>query len=375
MTYRTSVPVVCPQLSNTMMKLLFLSTPVGPLGSGLGGGVELTLSNVSRAISQRGHTVQVVAPQGSTVGEIPVIQIEGELQKPIQTQDRATPIPLYGNSVLANMWEYARQVQFSWDLIVNFGYDWLPLYLTPFFERPVAHLITMGSLSDAMDQMIHQVVERFPGALGTYCRAQAETFGLADRTPYLAHGLDLSRYHFCPNPGPALAWVGRIAPEKGLEDAVAASHRTSIPLKIFGLMQDQTYWQQIQRDYPDAPAEYKGFLPTAQLQQELGQCQALLTTPRWVEAYPNVALESLACGVPVISYRRGGLGEIIREGETGWLVEPDSVDGLVQAIGNIGQLDRHACRQQAETDYSLEALGRCFEAWFQAVQRDYRPNP
>lgn len=150
---------------------------------------------------------------------------------------------------------------------------------------------------------------------------------------------------FCSQPGSYLAWVGRIAPEKGLEDGVAAAKIAGMPMKIFGLKQDVPYWEQICQEYPDAPIEYRGFLPTHELQQELGQCKALLITPRWIEAYPNVALEALACGVPLISYRRGGLTEIVQEGKTGFLVEPDSVQGLVEAIKHLDEIDRQACRQ------------------------------
>jgi len=157
------------------LNLLLLSTSVGSLGSGLGGGVELTLRNIALELIRRGHNLKVVAPQGSALGNLPIVEIEGELQITAQTQGPDTPITMPGNSVLANMWDYARQVESDYDLILNFAYDWLPFYLTPFFKIPIAHLVSMGSLSDAMDRIIEQVAIQFPG------------------------------------------WVGRIAPEKGLQ--------------------------------------------------------------------------------------------------------------------------------------------------------------
>jgi UDP-glucose:tetrahydrobiopterin glucosyltransferase len=160
--------------------------------------------------------------------------------------------------------------------------------------------------------------------------------------------------------------LGRIAPEKGLEDAVAAAQITDMPLKIMGKIQDRSYWQQCQ-DYPSAPIEYLGFLSTTELQQELRQCRALLMTPRWMEAFGNVAIEALACGVPVIAYRRGGPAEIIQDGKTGFLVEPDSVTGLVAAIARLNEIDRYICRQEAELEYSLAALGDRFEQWFHNI--------
>ncbi|MCC5623531.1 glycosyltransferase family 4 protein [Nostoc sp. CHAB 5715] len=348
-------------------KLLFMSTPIGSLGSGLGGGVELTISNIAKEMLRRGHQVKIVAPQGSISSSLPIKEIPGELQIPAQNQTRTEPIFIPKNSVLANMWDYARQVQADYDLIVNFAYDWLPLYLTPFFNTPIAHLISMGSLTDVMDQIIEQIATQFTGTIGVHSQTQAATFKLEQQCTCLLNGMDLSIYQFCNQPSYNLAWVGRIAPEKGLEDAVASAKITGIPLKIFGLKQDETYWQKICQDYPDAPIEYMGFLPTVELQQQLGKCLALLVTPRWVEAFGNVAIEALACGVPLIAYHRGGLTEIVQEGKTGFLVEPDSVQGLVEAIKHLDEIDRYACRQQAETNYSLEAMGDRVEQWFQKI--------
>ncbi len=355
-----------------LLKLLFVSTPVGPLGTGLGGGVELSLYNIAQEMLRRGHTLQILAPQGSKFEAMPIVQIPGELQIIAQSQERNAPITIPDNSVLANMWEYARQVQTNYDLIVNFAYDWLPFYLTPFFERAIAHFVSMGSLYDAMDRIVAQVAEQFSGTIGFYTQSQAATFPFVTADShlpiyYLSSGIDLSLYQFCRRSQSKLAWLGRIAPEKGLEDAVAAAQITNIPLKIMGKMQDRDYWQQICQDYPDAPVEYLGFLSTAAMQQELRQCRAMLMTPRWVEAFGNVAIEALACGVPIISYRRGGPAEIVRDGKTGFLVEPDSVVGLVDAIARLDEIDRYTCRQQVEAEFSLAALGDRFEQWFRDI--------
>ncbi len=316
---------------------------------------------------RRGHTLQVVAPQGSMAGSLPLVEIYGRFQIIAQSQERTAPITMPGDSVLANMWEYAHQVQADFDLIVNLAYDWLPFYLTPFFSDPIAHFVSMGSLYEAMDRIIAQVAAQFPGTVGFYTPSQAATFAINQHCPCLGSGIDLSLYQFCPQPQPWLAWLGRIAPEKGLEDAVAAAQIADIPLKIMGKIQDRSYWEQICQNYPDAPIEYLGFLPTAELQQELHQCRALLMTPRWMEAFGNVAIEALACGVPVIAYRRGGPAEIIQDGKTGFLVEPDSIAGLVAAIARLNEIDRYICRQQAEIEYSLAALGDRFEQWFHNI--------
>jgi UDP-glucose:tetrahydrobiopterin glucosyltransferase len=337
----------------------------------MGGGVELTLKNIALALAQRGHQLTVAAPAGSALpgrdSHLNLVQISGALQLSAQSQGRDSRITLPGDAVLANMWEYARSAQPHHDLLLNFAYDWLPFYLTPFFETPIGHLVSMGSLTDAMDAAIQTVADMAPRTLGVHSQAQADTFAWASQARVLKNGFDLSLYDFCATPQDALAWVGRIAPEKGLEDAVAAVAQTGTALKIWGVVQDPEYWAQIQQRYPNAPISYEGFLPTDALQRALGQTRGLIMTPHWVEAFGNVAIEALACGVPVIAYDRGGPAEIVVSGQTGWLVPQGDVAGLATAIGKLDQIDRAACRQRAEAEYSLEAMADRLEAWFSDI--------
>lgn len=356
------------------MKLLFVSTPVGALGSGIGGGVELSLYNLAQEMIRRGHSLQILAPADSTLDDLPIVQISGNLQIIAQSLDRSAAIAKHmpegliampKNSVLANMWDYVRQVESEYDLIVNFAYDWLPFYLTSFLKRPVAHFVSMGSLSDAVDEIIVQTSKQFRGTLGFYTPQQVATF--PELTPpiyYLSSGIDLSLYQFCGQPKQQLAWLGRISPEKGLEDGLAVANGTNISLMIMGKIQDEAYWQKVQQDYPNAPFEYLGFLSTREMQQVLREAQGLIMTPRWVEAFGNVAIEALACGVPVISYTRGGPASIIQDGKTGFLVEPDNIAGLIEATKRLGEINRQTCRNVAQTEFSLEALGERYENWF-----------
>lgn len=357
------------------MELLFASSCLHPLNfSGKLGGVELNIQNIAREMLRRGHQLQIVAPTNSAVESLPIKEIAGELQpvfpvipEPIYTHPTVIP----NNAVLADMWDYARQVQDDYDLIVDFGYEWLPLYLSSFFRRPVLHYLCMGSWTAIIDREIERLAHLCPGTLGVHTKAQAATYSVAKSLRILGGAIDITQYEFCPEPGDSFAWAGRITPNKGLEDAVAVANTTGINLKIFGLIQNPEYWEQIRQDYPNAPIEYMGFLPTKKFQGELGECRALLMTHRWIEALGRVALEALACGVPVISYRRGGPLEIVVDGETGWLVEPDNLEELIGAMKRIDQINRYLCRQRAETEYSLPALGNRLEQWFEEVLRRY----
>jgi UDP-glucose:tetrahydrobiopterin glucosyltransferase len=268
------------------------------------------------------------------------------------------------------MWELARLLQDDFDVILNLAYDWLPLFLTSFFRTPVAHLISMGSLNDAMDEAISALAAVRPESLAVHSQAQAQTFPPVARSlRVLGSGIAVERYEtrLAADPPPTLAFIGRISPEKGIDDIFAVSARTGLPVKAWGLMQDRACWDAAQAAHPSAQVTHEGFLATDDLQTAIGGCAALVMTPKWVEAFGNVAIEAMACGVPVIAYRRGGPAEIVEDGVTGFLVEPDDIDSLVQAVGNWQQLDRIACRQRVEEQYSTEAFAARVERWLHVV--------
>ncbi len=354
-----------------MARYLFLSTPVGPLGSGAGGGVELNLINLAQELTRQGDQVDILAPSGSVVEGIRCFPVTGLAPQYTQTLNRDAAIELAIPSVLANLCELALDRQHNYDLIVNWAYDWLPYYLTPFFQTPIVHVVSMGSMTDALDWILRHTLERFPGRVAVHSKAQAATFKFAQaqiqqgQNPFfiLPCGIDPQQYQFVSEAQGPVCWIGRISPEKGLEDCAAVAQRSQIPVNVLGRMQDVDYWHQIRQRYPKAPLTYRGFLPTPDMQQILGQSRAMLMTPKWIEAFGMVVVEALACGVPVITYRRGGPAEIVIDGQTGWIVDPDNISQLEAALQRIDHIDRHCCRQWVETHYSLTAMAHHFKTW------------
>ncbi len=352
------------------MRILLVSTPVGPLGSGIGGGVELTLHSLVLGLTGRGHDVEVAAPAGSLLVGQRTHQIAGALQPSSQHTGRVAPMELRADSVLAAMWTFVRERQPDYDVVVNMAYDWLPLYITPFLDVPVAHLVSMGSLSDAIDAALVDVLAARPGSVAMHSRAQAASFpAIAERVRIVGSGIAPERYDLrrAADHPPYLGFVGRIAPEKGIDDAFAVAAATGLPLRAWGLMQDEACWDAAAAAHPGAGARFDGFLPTDELQAAIGGCAALLMTPKWVEAFGNVAIEAMACGVPVIAYRRGGPAEIVVDGVTGFLVEPDDIAGMTAAVGRIGEIDRAACRRTVEEHWSVGAFAARMEAWLLAL--------
>jgi UDP-glucose:tetrahydrobiopterin glucosyltransferase len=355
------------------VRIIFASTPVGPLGSGIGGGVELTLRTLADELARRGYVVDVVAPRGSRLDGVDaactVHPVDGVLHVPSQTLARdETPVVPAG-SVLAAMWDVIDDIARAGDVVLNFAYDELPFERTVPGGASVAHLVSMGSLSDGMDRAVRSAVMREPRNVAMHSRAQAMTFGadVADAVTIVASGIDTTRYDFVAEPEDVIGFVGRVSPEKGIDDLFAVAERDGREVRVWGVKEDERCWEEARRAHPGANVTWRGFLPTDALQAEIGRCRAIVMVHKWVEAFGNVAIEALACGVPVVTYARGGPAEIVTDGVTGRVVVPDDVDAVVSALAGIGAIDRRRCRELVMASYTREAFGGRVEAWLAAV--------
>ena len=358
------------------LHLVLVSTPIGALGSGRGGGVELTLASLVRGLLGRGHQLTLVAPEGSRSPQpSPSLHLEtvaGVDQPSWQHAEHQAPVTIPADGLLPRLWDRALALAGEADAVLNFSYDWLPLWLTPRVQQPLFHLVSMGSVAQVMDQQIADLARWDQRRLAFHTQAQANDFALPAPARLVGNGFDLGAYSFQARADGPLGWAGRVAPEKGLEDAAAVAAALGETLLVWGVREDEDYAQRVEAGVPAGTIEWRGFLPTEALQQQLGQCRALINTPKWNEAYGNVVVEALACGVPVVAYNRGGPGELVQHGRTGLLVTPDDVDALRRATVEVASLERRHCRAWVEANASQEVFAQRVEAWIRdgLVARD-----
>lgn len=354
-------------MSKPPLDLILVSTPIGHLGSGRGGGVELTLTSLLRGLAARGHRITLVAPDGSvTPDDCPDLTLHtaaGTDQPSWQHAERDASVQIPSDGVLPHLWSLALSLGEGADAVLNFSYDWLPLWLTPHAKSSLFHLVSMGSVSQAMDQVISELARWDQRRMSFHTHRQAADFSLPHPASIVGNGFDLTRYQLQLNQHGPLGWAGRIAPEKGLEDAAAVAAALGEKLLVWGLVEDAGYAQAVEATVPPGTLDWRGFQPTHQLQKELGHCRALINTPKWNEAYGNVVVEAMACGVPVVAYDRGGPGELIQNGVTGWLVPPDDLEALKLASNNVDQINRQDCRHWVEENASHTVFAQRVEAW------------
>jgi len=358
------------------MRIVLISTPIGFIGSGKGGGVELTLNSLVFGLLSLGHSVEVVAPKNSKLyksnEKAKLHLVEGEDQVSWQHQNYNSPVSIPENSLLAGMIEKGLEIAKQADVLLNLSYDWLPIWLTLNLDIPIAHIISMGSESSVIKNLISKVHAKHPYNFAFHSKIQANDYPFIKKPFIIGNGFKLDNYIFQDSVKGPLAWVGRVAPEKGLEDAVYVANELGEKLNVWGFIEDETYASKIEKSFPKGTIEWMGFLETDELQKELGKCRVLLNTPKWNEAYGNVIVEALACGVPVIAYERGGPGEIIEHGRTGYLAKADDKKNLLAYVKTIEKIKRKNCREWVEKNASTDIFANNVVNWLNKVINEYK---
>ncbi len=175
------------------------------------------------------------------------------------------------------------------------------------------------------------------------------------------NGVDLDVFTFHPDKGGYLFFSGRIIPEKGVDLAVQVAVKTGVPLKIAGSIYPgmQPYFDEKIKPSLSEHIEYLGMIPRVEQVHYFQNALAFVMPIQWEEPFGLVAIESMACGTPVIAMGRGALPEIIEDGVSGYLV--DSVDGMAEKVGLIDKISRAATRKRVEERFSLGTMIRNYK--------------
>jgi glycosyltransferase involved in cell wall biosynthesis len=212
-----------------------------------------------------------------------------------------------------------------------------------------------GPFDAELTPVYRSIAERIP--VIAISHDQARTAGDIPIARIIHHGVDPTRFAVGQGRGGYVAFLGRMAPSKGIDIAISAAKRAGTPLLIAAKMRDQAeydYFRQVIEPMLDADAEYVGELSRAGAVEFLGNASALLNPIRWHEPFGMVMIESLACGTPVIGFPHGSAPEIVEHGRTGYLCrDPDE---MVVALGEIDSLDRGACRRSVEERFSTTRM-------------------
>ena len=248
----------------------------------------------------------------------------------------------------------------EFDLIHN-NFDFLPLTYSGLVETPV--VTTIHGFSS-------------PKIIPVYKKYNARSHYVAisesDKSPelhYIAtihHGIDIDQFPFLDADGEYLLFFGRIHPDKGVYEAIQVAQRVGTKLVIAGIIQDQDYFATMVEPHIDgAHVEYLGSVGPDRRADVLGRAIALLHLISFDEPFGLSLVESMACGTPVIAFRRGSMPEIIRHGDTGYIV--DDIEGAISAVAAIKSIDRTQCRSDVEQRFTSARMARDYVRVYQEI--------
>jgi glycosyltransferase involved in cell wall biosynthesis len=320
------------------------------------GGTERVVSYLTEELVRQGHQVTLFASGDSVTSARLVAACPRALRLDDQCEDQLAHCMVLIEQVL--------QEAQAFD-VIHFHIDYLHFPLV--IRQHTPHVTTLHGRLNIPDLVpLYQTFPTVP--VVSISHAQRAPLPWLHWCGTVYHGLPPEIYTFRQTPGTYLAFLGRVSPEKGLEQAITIAQRVGMPLKIAAKVDraDQEYFDAVIRPLLDHPlVEYLGEMGEADKADLLGQAYALLFPINWPEPFGLVMIEAMACGTPVVAYRRGSVPEVLDDGVTGWIVE--GLEEAVQAVRRVSTLRRTRCRQIFEERFSAARMAHDYLQIYQQL--------
>jgi len=253
----------------------------------------------------------------------------------------------------------------EFDLLHN-HFDFLPLSYSALTATPV--LTTIHGFSS---EKILPVYQKYNAATDYVAISNADRHPTLDYAATVYHGIPLAEFSLRPSPDDYLLFFGRIHPDKGVVEAIEVAHRTGRRLMIAGLIQDQAYFdEKVAPRLDNSQISYIGLVEPAQRSEIMGRAYALLHLINFAEPFGLTMIEALACGTPVIAYPLGSIPEIIKDQQTGFIV--DNLAEAVAAVQAVEQLDRAFIRRYIAQNFSCDQMVEGYIQVYQQVLEQHR---
>jgi glycosyltransferase involved in cell wall biosynthesis len=189
------------------------------------------------------------------------------------------------------------------------------------------------------------------------------------------HGLPVRLLEPMPIKPSYFAFLGRIAPEKGIDRAIHIAQHCGVTLKVAAKVDkaDQDYYdERIEPMMRANNVEFIGEITDKEKPEFLSGAIALLVPIDWPEPFGLVMIEAMACGTPVIAYNRGSVPEIVEDGLTGFIVE--DLNGAIGAVDRLGQLSREKIRRHFEEHFTSRRMAQDYLSVYRSLSDAVAPH-
>jgi glycosyltransferase involved in cell wall biosynthesis len=321
------------------------------------GGTERVVSWLTEALVAQGHDVTLFASGDSTT--------QARLVPVVPRARRFEPNFEANTAPYARMIELVARAATEFD-VLHFHIDFHPF---PVFSRLGVPFVT--TLHGSMDRdFVRETYGLFP---------HAQLVSISDNqrrpVPDLAwagtvhHGMPQDLLRPAGEPGDYLAFLGRISPEKGIEDAIRIAAQAGLTLKVAAKIgaEDQAYYDQVMAPLLAAGrVAFVGEIDDRQKPAFLSGARALLFPIKWSEPFGLVMIEAMACGCPVIAYRAGSVPEVVEDGLTGFIVGSEAE--ALAAVGRLGALNRSRIRARFEERWTAGRMAADYVRIYQKLR-------
>lgn len=309
------------------------------------GGTERVVSWLIEELVAQGHEVTLFASGDSSTSAELVSVTEKSLRANDKCKDSLAHHILLVNRVIERSHEFD---------VIHSHVDYL---LFPFLRsRGAVSLHTLHGRLDMPDLV--PVYEEFAEmSMVSISNDQRTPLPMANWAGTVYHGLPESLYSFTPKPSDYLLFLGRICPDKRPDLAIAIAEKCRQKLVIAAKVDpvDQKYFaQEIEPLLKSPYVDFIGEVTESEKNELIGRARALLFPIDWPEPFGLVLIESLACGTPVIAYKHGSVGEIIKHGQTGF--HCSTKEEAVEAVHRLDEIDRGKCRREFEERFTASRM-------------------
>jgi glycosyltransferase involved in cell wall biosynthesis len=328
------------------MKIAQIAPLIEGVPPRLYGGTERIVSYLTEELVCQGHDVTLFASGDSVTSARLVSCTKSSLRLDPNVKD---PTPYY-----MVMLDRVRQRAHEFD-ILHFHID--QFHLPVFRSMAARTLTTLHGRQDLFDlRSLYFEFGDMP--LISISDSQRIPIAQANFVATVYHGLPLDLYAPTFNPrGGYLAFLGRIAPEKGVDRAIHVANMLGIPLKIAAKVDraDEPYFRECIVPLLDGKnVHFIGEIGEREKSQFLGRALALMFLIDWPEPFGLSMIEAMACGTPILALRRGSVEEVVDDGLTGYIA--DDVGEAILSVPRVLALDRRAVRRRFEARFTATRM-------------------
>jgi glycosyltransferase involved in cell wall biosynthesis len=341
------------------MKIAIIAPLVSAIREPQGGGSQAFVSDLARGLAGRGHDVHVYAATGSRIPGATVIDTGVDPCSLAATLYRA------GGPAAADTGAHAAAAAFAgvyakvsetrYDVVHNHAFDAPAIELATALDAPVVHTLHLPPDPAIAAVLRDAASPKRPAVAGVSAFQAAAWRRSVPVDAILPPYVPTSAIPWSAAAGHGAVFAGRLSPEKGAAEAIDIARSAGISIDVYGDSYDTAYAREVISPRAQAPGvTLHGGVARAALWAAMARAAVVVCPARWDEPFGMAAAEAQACGTPVVAFGRGGLGEVIEDGVTGFLVAPDDMRGAADGVARAAGISRPACRAHAQAHLDLE---------------------